>query len=91
MARSHENQMLQMQLAGLRNNSSELQTYVLKTASLMDELREKEESATRCDAAVNGLRRVIREVQDFRTNSNVELKVLAIVAAGLQGMGVMGD
>jgi hypothetical protein len=83
--------MLQMQLAGLRNNSSELQTYVLKTASLMDELREKEESATRCDAAVNGLRRVIREVQDFRTNSNVELKVLAIVAAGLQGMGVMGD
>ena len=63
--------MLQMQLAGLRNNSSELQTYVLKTASLMDELREKEESATRCDAAVNGLRRVIREVQDFRTNSNV--------------------
>jgi len=91
VARSHENQMLQMQLAGLRNNSSELQTYVLKTASLMDELREKEESATRCDAAVNGLRRVIREVQDFRTNSNVELKVLAIVAAGLQGMGVMGD
>jgi hypothetical protein len=91
VARSHENQLLQMQLAGLRNNSFELQDCVLRVATLMDQLREKQECAERCNAAVDGLRRVIREVHDFRTSSNVELQVLAIVSAGLSGMGLRAE
>ena len=91
MARSNENQLLQMQLAGLRNNSFELQDCVLRVASLMDELRKKEKYAERCNAAVDGLRRVIREVHDFRTSSNVELQVMAIVSAGLSGMGLRDE
>lgn len=88
--KAHENQHLQVELNRLRVNSGELQACVLKIATLMDSLHEKEERALQCDAAVDGLRRIIREVKMMRTNANVELQVMATVAAGLQAVGILG-
>jgi hypothetical protein len=78
-----------MEFAGLQEKSGPLRDSVLNTASLMDTLQQKEECAARCDSAITGLRKIVREVQMFRTSANVELQVMATVAAGLQGMGTM--
>ena len=91
MLKTHENQNLQLRLNELRLRSGELRECVLKTAHLMDSLHRKEESAVRCDAAVDGLRRIIREVKTMRTSANVELQVMAQVAAGLQAIGILGN
>ena len=91
MQKAQENQLLQLELNRLRVDSSELQDCVLKTASLMDMLHAQEERAARCEAAVDGLRRIIREVKMMRTNANVELQVMATVAAGLQSIGIIGN
>jgi hypothetical protein len=79
-----------MQLQGMRNSTSELSAYVHASANSMDKVREKEESASRCNAAVNGLRRIVRDTKALRTSANVELQVMATVAAGLQGTAVVG-
>lgn len=91
MLKAHENQNLQLKLNELHVNSGELRECVLKTAELMDSLHQKEESAVRCNAAVDGLRRIIREVKTMRTSANVELQVMATVAAGLQAIGILGN
>lgn len=91
VSRSHENQMLQMELDGLHEKSSVLKNCVINSASLMDLLHEKEMCATRCDCSINSLRRIIREVKEVRSSANVELQVTATVAAGLQAMGTLGN
>jgi len=87
VGKSHENQVFQMELDGLHVECSALKNCVINSANLMDLLHVKEERAARCDAAVNGLRRIIREVKELRTSANVELKVMATVTAGLKTMG----
>ena len=79
-----------MQFQGMRDSTSELSGYVHASANLMDKMRKKEECASRCNAAVNGLRRIVRDTKGLRTSANVELQVMATVAAGLQGTSVMG-
>jgi hypothetical protein len=85
--RLHENQKLQVELTRLLEKSSELGDYVVDIGSLMEILKHKQEQASCCDNAVNGLRTIIHEVNYSRSCANVELSVLATISAALQGMG----
>ena len=87
VARLHENQKLQLELTRLLEKSSELGDYVVDIGSLMEILKHKQEQASCCDNAVNGLRTIITNVNYSRSCANVELSVLATISAALQGMG----
>ena len=87
VARLHENQKLQLELTQLLEKSSELGDYVVDIGSLMEILKHKQEQASCCDNAVNGLRTIITNVNYSRSCANVELSVLATISAALQGMG----